>query len=193
MTSTGYSVFGVSMERQSTRRKLVVLVYAALAVLCAGSIVFARTEPLVYSWTLYATMGVSIFIFGGQGRYGLIKPFPNKPPRPEPVMVDVVRLQLAPMTAGTPDDASWKNDERELSRRDRAHYQAYSTVGFCLLAILLLAALGLQTALGSSHLQWLSVTVVLQLIFGSALAGSVLMVTLPSAIILWTEPNIDVG
>jgi hypothetical protein len=39
----------------------------------------------------------------------------------------------------------------------------------------------------------LSVTVVLQLIFGSALAGSVLMVTLPSAIILWTEPNIDVG
>lgn len=193
MTSTGYSVFGVSMERQSTRRKLVVLVYAALAALCATSIVFARTEPLIYSWTLYAMMGVSIFIFGGQGRYGLIKPFPNKPPRPEPLMVDVVRLQLAPMTAGTPDDSSWKNDERELSRRDRAHYQAYSAVGLCLLAMLLLAALGLQTALGSRHLQWLSVTVLLQMIFGIALAGSVLMVTLPSAIILWTEPDIDLG
>ena len=172
------------------RRRLVVLVYAALAVLCAASIIFARAEPLVYSWTLYATMGVSIFIFGGQGRYGLIKPFPNKPPRPEPVMVDVVRLQLAPMTAGTPDDTSWRNDERELSRRDRAHYQAYSAVGLCLLAILLLAALELQMLLGSRHLQWLSVTVMLQMIFGIALAGSVLMVTLPSAIILWTEPDI---
>ena len=60
---------------------------------------------------------------------GLIKPFPNKPPRPEPVMVDAIRLQLAPMTAGTPDESSWRNDERELSRRDRAHYQAYQVVG----------------------------------------------------------------
>lgn len=191
--TASYKVFGIPMERRSARRKLVVAVYAVLLAICVGSVVFARTEPLLYSWTIYATMGVAFFVFGGTGRYGLIKPFPNKPPRPEPVMVDVVRLQLSPMTAGTPDESSWKNDERELGRRDRAHYQAYQVLAVMMLGLLLLAVLAMESVRGARHWRWLSFPLVLEMIYGLALAATVLAMTLPAAIILWTEPDMDLG
>jgi hypothetical protein len=191
MTSTTYKVLGIPMQRQSARRKLVVVGYAVLATFCAGSIVFAQTEPLLYSWTIYATMAVAFFLFGGTGRYGLIKPFPNKPPPPEPLMVDMVRLQLAPLTAGTPDESGWRNDERELSRRDLAHYKAFQVTGVVLMVLLLVSVFGLRTTLGLRHPEWLTAGLALNLIFALALMGSVLVVTLPAAIILWSEPDIE--
>ena len=200
MTATRYSMFGVSMERQSARRKLVVLVYAVLAAFCAVSMIFARTEPRLFTWALYPPMAVALCVFGGAGRFGrwsgLIKPFANKPPRPEPVMVDVIRLQLNPLSAGTPDESSWKNDERELGRRNLAHYQAYRVLGLGMLMILGLAAFGMHaahTALELHYLQWLTATSVMNVIYGVALIGTVLAMTLPSAIILWNEPDMDLG
>ena len=197
MTSATYKVLGIPMEQRSARRKLVVLVYAVLLLFCLSSIVFARTAPISYSWTIYITMAAAMLVFGGVGgfggRYGLIKPFPNRPPRAEPVMVDAIRLQLAPMTAGTPDESSWRNDERELSRRDRAHYQAYQVVAGAFPIVLLLAAFGLKVAQGSLQLTWFTMTMVLQSIFAVALLETVLAMTLPAAIILWTEPDIDLG
>lgn len=192
MTAT-YKVLGIPMEQQKTRRKLVVAVYAALAAMCVGSILFARVEPLLYSWTMYVALAVSVFVFGGQGRYGLIKAFPNKPPRPEPVMVEAVRLQVAPMTAGTPDESTWKNDERELSRRDRAHYQAYQVVGMAMIVTLLVSMFGLRSAMGLGHPAWLTAGLALEALYALALVGSVLVLTLPAAIILWSEPDMDLG
>jgi hypothetical protein len=193
MTAASYRMFGIPMEQRRARRRLVVAVYAVLLLFCVGSIVFARTAPMVYNWTIYVTLAAAMLVFGGSGRYGLIKPFPNKPPRPEPAMVDVIRLQLAPMTAGTPDESSWRNDERELSRRDRAHYRAYQVVASAFPVVLLLAALGLKVAQGSLQLAWLTTTTMLQSIFAVALLETVLAMTLPAAIILWTEPDIDLG
>ena len=189
--TAAYKVLGIPMEQQKARRKLVVVVYAVLAVMCVGSILYARVEPLLYSWTMYPALAVSIFVFGGQGRYGLIKAFPNKPPRPEPAMVDAIRLQLAPMTAGTPDESSWKNDERELSRRDRAHYQAYQVVGVAMIVTLLVSMVGLRSAMGLRHPTWLTAALALEVLYALAMVGSVLVLTLPSAIILWNEPDMD--
>jgi hypothetical protein len=191
MTATSYTVLGISMQRQSARRKLVVMVYIVLGAFCAASMIFARTEPLFYGWTIYATMAVAFFVFGGTGRYGLIKPFPNKAPRPEPVMVDVIRLQLDPLSAGTPDESSWKNDERELSRRNLAHYQAFQVVGIAVFVMLVVSTFGLRSAMGLRHAEWLTVTLALNVIYVTALIGSMLVVTLPAAIILWNEPDID--
>jgi hypothetical protein len=192
MTAT-YKVLGIPMEQQKARRRLVVVVYAVLAAVSVASMVFARTEPFLYSWTIYATMIVAFFVFGGSGRYGLIKAFPNKPPRQEPVMVDAIRLQMTPLTAGTPDESSWKNDERELSRRNLAHYQAFQVIGIAVMAILVVAVFGLRSAMGLHHAEWLTVTLALNVIYAIALIGSVLVVTLPAAIILWTEPDIDLS
>jgi len=97
------------------------------------------------------------------------------------------------MTAGTPDESSWKNDERELSRRDRAHYRAYQVVAGAFPVVLLLAAFGLKVAQGSLQLAWLTTATVLQSIFAVALLETVLAMTLPAAIILWNEPDIDLG
>jgi hypothetical protein len=193
MTAATYKVLGIPMQQQSARRKLVVVVYAVLGAVCVASMVFAQTEPFLYSWAIYATMIVAFFVFGGSGRYGLIKPFPNKPPRQEPTMVDVIRLQLAPMTAGTPEESSWKNDERELSRRNLAHYQAFQVIGIAVMVILVVATFGLRSAMGLRHAEWLTVTLALNAIYVMALIGSMLVVTLPAAIILWTEPDIDLG
>jgi hypothetical protein len=193
MTATTYKVLGIPMQQQSARRKLVVVVYALLGAVCVASVIFAQTEPFLYGWAIYATMIVAFFVFGGSGRYGLIKPFPNKAPRQEPAMVDVVRLQLAPMTAGTPEESNWKNDERELSRRNLAHYQAFQVVGVAVMVILVVATFGLRSAMGLRHAEWLTVTMALNLIYAMALIGSMLVVTLPAAIILWTEPDIDLG
>jgi hypothetical protein len=193
MTAATYKVLGIPMQQQSARRKLVVVVYAVLGAVCVASMVFAQTEPFLYSWAIYATMIVAFFVFGGSGRYGLIKPFPNKPPRQEPTMVDVIRLQLAPMTAGTPEESSWKNDERELSRRNLAHYQAFQVIGIAVMVILVVATFGLRSAMGLRHAEWLTVTLALNAIYVMALIGSMLAVTLPAAIILWTEPDIDLG
>ena len=190
MTAT-YKVLGMPMEQQTARRKLVVAVYAGLAAIVVASVVLAQREPFLYSWAIYATMLVAFFVFGGTGRYGLIKPFPNKAPRQEAAMVEAIRLQLAPMTAGTPDESSWRNDERELSRRDRAHYQAYQVVGVAVMVILVVAVFALRSAMGLKHAEWLTVTLALNVIYAVALVGAMLVVTLPAAIILWNEPDMD--
>jgi hypothetical protein len=191
MTATSYKVLGIEMQQQSARRRLVVGVYAVLGAICIASMIFAQTEPFLYSWTIYATMAVAFFVFGGSGKYGLIKPFPNKRPRDEAAMVQLVRLQIEPLSAGTPDESSWKNDERELSRRNLAHYQAFQALGVVVMVILVVSTFGLRSAMGLRHPEWLTATLALNAMYALALVGAVMVVTLPAAIILWNEPDID--
>jgi hypothetical protein len=185
MTATRYKVLGIPMQRQSARRKLVVVTYAALAGLCSLNLWGAHN--LGFWPGLYAGLFVGIFIFGGRGRYGLIKPFVNKPLRVEPAMVNLVRLHLDPASAGTPDASTWMNDERELSRRDLAHYRAYQPMTIAMTVILVLAAMTLHPT------RWIAISVLQNLLFAVVLFTTVLAITLPSAIILWTEPDVDLG
>ncbi len=196
MTATSYKILGMPMQRQSARRKLVIVTYVVLAMLCGSTFfvhVFYGVDALLpYEVAIFGSMAVGAFVFGGNGwyggRWGLIKPFANKPPRAEPVMVDVIRLQLAPLTAGTPDESSWKNDERELERRDRAHYQAYQAVG---VGVVVTLGLAFWALFPRQHV--IPAPVMLNLLFMVALVTTVLVVTLPAAIILWTEPDMDLG
>ena len=81
-----------------------------------------------------------MFVFGGNGRWGLVKSFANKPPRPDAPMVEIVKLNLAPQMLVSQNTSLWKNDERELGRRKNlAHYQAYQAVAMAVMVILLLA------------------------------------------------------
>ncbi len=96
-----------------------------------------------------------------------------------------IELQLSPRTLLARDDESWRNDERELARRDLAHYRAYQPVTF---AVILLVVL---SAAANRPWTWLSSTVLAQVNFGVALVTMVMAVTLPAAIILWTEPDIE--
>jgi len=179
-------VFGIPMQRRSTRRKLVVATYIVLSSICAAAAWSHTIFPAGMTYAIWSAIAVGIFIFGGQGRYGLVKPFLNKPPQPEPPMIDLVRLQLEPLSVGTADSSAWKNDERELARRDNAHYVAYQPLAIGWVAVLMLSSWALHAPRFLSH------DAILSLIFTIALVACVLALTLPAAIILWTEPDIDV-
>jgi len=187
MTSASLTLktFGIPMQRRAARRRLVVVTYIVLAAICCFTAWFARTYTWSYGFALYAAVAVGIFVFGGQGRFGLIKAFPNKQPRPEPPIVDLVRLHLAPESIPAADSAGLKNDERELSRRDRAHYLAFQPLSVVWFLALLLAAWALHPP------SWLPLNAILSLLFVLALVASILTITLPAAIILWNEPDME--
>lgn len=105
------SLLGINMARRGNRRWLVTVAYLGLTVLWA----FIRTqggsrgEQTAFTVVLLATsLFVNGVLFGGYGRWGLIKPFNTRTPFGSP----------------TP----WLNDERDLRRRDRMHYYAYRVV-----------------------------------------------------------------
>ena len=181
--ATTYTVFGFPMQRRSARRRLVVCTYAVLLAICIPT---AWVGANLFSFALYAALAVGIFVFGGTGRYGLIKSFLNKPPRPEPPVVDLVRLHLEPLSAGTPDESTWRNDERELERRNLAHYRAYQPISILFMPILLLSSWAVHP------LHWnIPVALINQTIFTITLLATMLALTLPAAIILWIEPDLD--
>ena len=185
MSETTYTVLGIPMQHRSARRKLVVAAYLVLAVICGVTIAFARAAPYLYSYAIYAALAFGFLVFGGMGRRGLIKPFPNKPPRAEPPMVTLVQLHLQPEALLARSDAAWRNDERELSRRDLAHYRAYQPVSIALVLLLCLSAVA------NHPWRWMTLPVLLNMIFAVALVATLLALTLPAAIILWNEPDID--
>ena len=102
-------------------------------------------------------------------------------------MVTLVKLQLQPESLFQSDDAAWMNDERELARRDRAHYKAYQAVSTGVAILLLLAFWSVKPS------QVIPAVIVQNVLFMVALVTAVLALTLPSAIILWTEPDIDLS
>lgn len=185
MSTTQYSLFGIPMQQRRTRRRLVILAYVALAIICGLTVAFIRVAPYLYSYAIWATMAFVFMIFGWQGRGGLIKPFQNKPPRPEPPMVTLIELQLAPKRLLARYPEVWRNDERELARRDLAHYQAYQPVGVGVAILLVLSSIA------NHPWSWISPAVLAQVNFAVALVTSVMAMTLPAAIILWNEPDIE--
>jgi len=82
MTTMSYKVLGIPMQRQRARRRLVVAVYAVLAMLCGSTFiahfVFGVDALLPYDVAIFGSMAVGGFVFGGNGwfggRWGLIKP-----------------------------------------------------------------------------------------------------------------------
>lgn len=185
MTTSNFKVFGIPMQRRIARRRLVVFVYLGLVIVCGFTLWVTRSQPSAYIWPLYAGIAAASFVFGGQGRYGLIKSFVNKPPRPEPPIVDLVKLHLQPEALFAEDISTWKNDERELSRRDLAHYRAYQPLMLVPVVLLMLSSWAQRPP------HWVSAAILLQLIFAVSMFSTVLVVTLPSAIILWTEPDME--
>lgn len=153
------SLFGINMARRGNRRGLVAVTYLGLMVLWAVVRTHGgdRGEQSAFTAVLLATsLFVNGIIFGGYGRWGLIKPFNTRTPFGSP----------------TP----WHNDERELRRRDRMHYYAYRVV----VALLLLGYV-----VGRAPFQHPEMS--RALIEG----GVVLGLTLPQALLLWIEPDME--
>ena len=178
------TILGYDMQRQSARRGLVIAVYALLAVLLIGGWFFDHLQVTgVYIY--FAAFFINYFVLGGYGPSGLIKPFTGKGPRTQPIPSNLVELELytAGNLARNPDE--YRNDERELQRRDRAHYQAWQAV------VVLFCPIWLIAIWQNRPPHFIPARILPAMLYLFVLPAILLAVTLPQAILLWTEPDLD--
>ncbi|HEY6446240.1 MAG TPA: hypothetical protein VIY53_07270 [Acidobacteriaceae bacterium] len=179
------TLLGINMERQTARRRLVVAVYAFFALLILGG---WRLDHLHETgiYVYFAAMLVNWRILGGYGSGGLIKPFTGKGPRNQPMPSNLVELELrAAGNLPAPDRLEYRNDERELERRDRVHYQAYQGM------VGLLGCIWLFSTWQMHPPRFVRPEILPFLLYALVLPAIVLAVTLPQAILLWTEPDME--
>jgi hypothetical protein len=173
------------MAPQTHRRTLVVLIYAALALAMTGLWLVDRWR-VTGVYMIFATILINRTLLGGYNFGGLIKPFSGKAPNrgvdPPPFLVLGLRLYRP-----EPEENAYRNDERESQQRDHAHYNAYQGLTLGLVLVWLLAD---WQANAPKLLGWLSGGPAVYL-YGLTLALVVVSQTLPQAILLWTEPDME--
>ena len=176
---------GWNMARRSRRRALVVAIYTALAGLFALGFALDlwRSSGALM---LFAALGACWLFLGGHYHRGLIKPFNGKPPRNQDGVPSPVQL-LFGMRFSADLDEDYRSDERELADRDRAHYLAYQGLGMAL------AVLWLPVMFLGRNPHWLEGhnLSLERLVEGMMLVCLALFLTLPQAILLWTEPDME--
>jgi hypothetical protein len=86
-----------------------------------------------------------------------------------------------------PDESEFRNDERETHQRDRAHFLAYAPLSLGLCLLLPASDWSLHTP---KPLAWIPMEQEL-LVPGLIQVLLVMFLTLPQAILLWTEPDME--
>jgi hypothetical protein len=177
------TILGFNMDRQSVRRRLVVAVYALLALLVASGWVLDHLRSTA-AYIFWAAFFINYFVLGGYGPEGLVRPFTGTGFRHRPIPSSLVELELyaAGNLEKTPSD--YRNDERELQRRDRVHYQAYQALCVLLAGIWLIAVWTLHPP------RFIPAGLLPFLLYLIVFPATLLAITLPQAIILWTEPDL---
>lgn len=179
------TVLGMNMERQRSRRRLVIAMYAFFGLLILGGWKLDHLhETGIYVY--FAAMAVNWRILGGYGTEGLIKPFTGKGPRNQPMPSNLVELELrATGNLQGRERSEYRNDEREVERRDRVHYQAYQWM------VGLLGCIWLFSTWQMHPPRFVRPELLPFLLYAVVLPAIVLAVTLPQAILLWTEPDVE--
>ena len=134
-----------------------------------------------------AILACRLFL-GGYYSGGLVKPFNNKAPKQTEMPPSILALRLRiyqPVPAG--DESAWRNDERELHQRDHAHYLAYQAIGVAVCVPMLIASMRL---IRPSLMSWIPMSPD-AIYYGLTLVALILFLTLPQAILLWTEPDME--
>ncbi len=175
----------IDMTSRTRRRALVVLIYFAIAVAIAGLWHLDRWHTSG-ACLILATIPLNRFLLGGYNFGGLIKPFNGKAPRqnhePPSHLALVLRIDRP-----QPDEREYRNDERELHQRDQAHYRAYQALCIAIIALWAMT----NFAANGSHLLARVPIPADMLLYGVATATLTVAVTLPQAILLWTEPDME--
>jgi len=177
----------VDMARRSRRRLLVVMIYAVLAALLIG-LWFVDHWRVTGTYVFWAALLACRLFLGGQYSYGLVKPFTGRGPRRTGMPPSLLLLKLhLYQPVPSPADSAFRNDERELQQRDRAHYQAYQALGIAVVLAWFVSYMGMMrpallTSLPLSRDQ---------IHYGLMLVTLMLFLTLPQCILLWTEPDME--
>jgi len=177
----------ISMARQTRRRTLVVAIYTVFALIMA--IAWATTQWRgTGAYLIWAAIFACRYFLGGYYAGGLVKPFNNKAPKEHQMLPPLLALKLRvyqPVPAG--DDGTYRNDERELHQRDHAHYLAFQAVGVAVCVPMFIASMRL---IRPSLMSWIPMSPD-AMYYGLTLVAMILFPTLPQAILLWTEPDME--
>ena len=174
------------MATQSARRWLVATIYLLLAAILVELYLLDHWRTSGY-YLIFATFLINRFLLGGYQFGGLIKPFNERTPVRKITPAPFVLLFGLRVWEPEPRDTEWQNDEREQGQRDRAHYLAYQMLIFVLMPLWLAASWASHE---SRLLAWLPMPSAV-LVYGLVRAMIALAITLPQAILLWTEPDMD--
>ena len=101
-------------------------------------------------------------------------------------------LVLLPVLAFTSltGDSRTRADERDMHRRDHAHFMAYPTPGYVLVAALFASYFRGPNPIIPLMDPFLR-AILFQLPYALLIAALILYITLPWAILLWTEPDME--
>ena len=178
----------VDMARRSRRRVLVAGIYAGLALAIALAWWWTGWRGGTGAWVIYAVIAACRFFLGGYYRGGLVKPFVYRKPvnaeMPPPLLALKLRVYEPVLQS---DEDGFRNDEREMTQRDRAHYQAYQAIG---MLVAVEAFVACMRMLSPKLRAWMTVPPD-QMYYGFSLVILTLFLTLPQAILLWTEPDME--
>jgi len=180
-------IFGshINLARRSRRRWLVLLLLLFTVVLVAVSWKFDRWRG-TGGFLCFLTVVMNRYLLGGLQAGGLVKPF-SKSYRP-------IWLSSDPPPQSRIDRWFWsrapsakdiESDEREDFERDRAHRISYRVLWILMGIVCFLIYLTREgTPFGGAQfsIDWA---------LGVALVGVMLSATLPQAILLWTEPDME--
>lgn len=176
------TVFGISMATQAARRRLVVIVYAMLALLIALG---WRYDHLQTSglYIYFVAMLINWRVFGCQGREPRAKSRNARDECSGPLEMDDDNIQYDLFDGVDPIES--RKQERLLHRRDRLHYQTYQLMSLSLAAMWLLAMWGVHPP------HFIPIGLLPILLNFVVLPAILLALTLPQAILLWTEPDFE--
>ncbi|HTV81967.1 MAG TPA: hypothetical protein VME18_04910 [Acidobacteriaceae bacterium] len=169
----------ISIETRRRRRTLVIGYYAlflvimVLQLLFSGPAKYDRLLPIAY---LAAAM------LGGLTVDGPVRVFTQWQRNMKDGSaygIDPVRLRRFSSIPPRPSGSAY--DERDIATRDRAHYLAYSTLRWAMIILVL----GMMV-----NMDWPSARVAQILLFLSV-PFAVVFFSLPQAILLWCEPDLD--
>jgi CDP-diglyceride synthetase len=180
------------MARRTVRRRLVVAVYVVIGTLIVGAWVGAQWLPDWLAPNIFLIQFVVTALLLSHTFYALVKPFngnkmltrlgwhPEKQDKRDPI----------------PDHlkSEYLNDELDLHRRNEAHWQAYRWIGPVILLTLAMIAIKPYSAITSKE-YWLSRYASSYpydlLLYCLLTAFFWVYATLPQAILLWTEPDME--
>lgn len=97
-------------------------------------------------------------------------------------------LVLVMVLTGLGGDLRARGDERETHRREHSISRAYPFIGFGIIASVFASSFGMPTA---GPISMALRDFLVQLTFSLLMATFFLYVTLPQAILLWTEPDME--
>jgi hypothetical protein len=186
----------IDMASQARRRRLVMIVYGTFAALMAAGWILDRWGLWGSILIIFSAPSIARLVFGGYGVHGtgLIKPFLGNEVRERYVKDPNSRWSLLARRTIPQiiNEREFCSDEREVHRRDSAHEAAYRRLGIVIILTFMVgyfknSALPLLLKLGIV----VSASFFDGSIYGMLIVSFILFLSLPQAILLWTEPDME--